>query len=150
MKSTRFVSPWFPVSSMVELMFKWRSDPCGSAIIKFPIPWEPKVLYATERWIRWEAKSRDTNKQWLGMLFGLLMVIGLSGVQFGWLTKSDLIKTEYDYQLKWMTWCSVANRPFARWCHFTTTTRIDLLDFAFLCKLGLLFSKPHWEYQARI
>ena len=41
------------------------------------------------------------------------------------------------------------NRPFARWRHFTTTTRI-LQDFAFLCKLGLLFSKPHWEYQIRI
>ena len=109
MKSTRFESPWFPVSSMVELIFKWHSDPHGSAIIKFPIPREPKVLYATERWIRWEANSRDTNKQQLGMLFRLIVVIALSGVQFGWLTKSDLIKTEYDYKLKWMNWCSVSN-----------------------------------------
>ena len=41
------------------------------------------------------------------------------------------------------------NRPFARWRHFTTTKRI-LQDFAFLWKLGLLFSKPHWDYQIRI
>ena len=30
------------------------------------------------------------------------------------------------------------NRPFARWRHFTTTTRI-LQDFVFLCKLGLFY-----------
>lgn len=53
----------------------------------------------------------DTNKQWLGMLLGLTKteIIELSGVQFGWYTKSDFIETDYDYQLKWMTWCSVAN-----------------------------------------
>ena len=34
-----------------------------------------------------------------------------------------------------------ANRPFARWRHFTTTSRI-LQGFALL----LLF-KPHWDYQ---
>ena len=33
-------------------------------------------------------------------------------------------------------------KPFAWWRHFTTTTRI-LQEFAFLCKLGLLLSKPH-------
>ena len=30
-------------------------------------------------------------------------------------------------------------RPFARWRHFTTTTRV-LQGFAFLCKLGLLLT----------
>ena len=34
------------------------------------------------------------------MLFGLTMVIEVSGVQFGLFTKLDLIKTDYDYQLK--------------------------------------------------
>ena len=38
------------------------------------------------------------------------------------------------------------NRPFARWRHFTTTTRI-LQGIAFLSKLRLLFMKPHWDYQ---
>ena len=38
------------------------------------------------------------------------------------------------------------NRPFALWHHFTTTTRI-LQGFAFLCKLGLLLFKPHWDYK---
>ena len=33
------------------------------------------------------------------------------------------------------------NRPFARWHHFTTTTRI-LQGFAFLCKVGRLSFKP--------
>ena len=37
---------------------------------------------------------------------------------------------------------AVCNRPFARWRHFTTTTRI-LQGIAFLCKLRLLFIKPH-------
>ena len=37
------------------------------------------------------------------------------------------------------------NRPFALWHHFTTTTRI-LQGFAFLCKLGRLLFKPHWDY----
>ena len=31
----------------------------------------------------------------------------------------------------------IANGPFARWCHFTTTTRV-VQCFALLCKLGLL------------
>ena len=39
-----------------------------------------------------------------------------------------------------------ANRPLARWRHFTTTTRI-LQGFAFLCKLGLLVFNPRWDYQ---
>ena len=38
------------------------------------------------------------------------------------------------------------NRQFARWRHFTTTTRI-LRGIAFLDKLGLLLFKPHWDYQ---
>ena len=38
------------------------------------------------------------------------------------------------------------NRPFARWHHFTSTTRI-LQGFAFLCKLGLSLFKPHWDYK---
>ena len=38
------------------------------------------------------------------------------------------------------------NRPFARWHHFTTTTRI-LQDFVFLCLFGLLLFYPHWDYQ---
>ena len=41
---------------------------------------------------------------------------------------------------------TLVNRPFARWRHFTTTTRI-LQDFAFLCKLGLWLFKPHRDYK---
>ena len=41
------------------------------------------------------------------------------------------------------------NRPFAWWRHFTATTRIPQ-DFAFLCKLGLLLSKPHWDYKIKM
>ena len=37
-------------------------------------------------------------------------------------------------------------RSFTRWRHFTTSTRI-LQGIAFLCKLRLLLSKPHWGYQ---
>ena len=37
--------------------------------------------------------------------------------------------------------CSLLNRPFAWWRHFTTTIRI-LRVFAFLCKLGL----SHWNF----
>ena len=40
----------------------------------------------------------------------------------------------------------VPNRPFARWHHFTSTTRI-LQGFAFLCKLGRSLFKPHWDYK---
>ena len=40
-------------------------------------------------------------------------------------------------------------RPFARRRHFATTTRF-LQSFAFLCKLGFLLSKPHWDYQIKI
>ena len=39
-----------------------------------------------------------------------------------------------------------SSRPFALWHHFTITTRI-LQGFAFLCKWGLLFFKPHWDNQ---
>ena len=45
-----------------------------------------------------------------------------------------------------MIWDNIVNRPFAWWRHFTTMTRI-LQGFAFLCKLGLLLFKPHWDYQ---
>ena len=38
------------------------------------------------------------------------------------------------------------NRPLAWWRHFTAATRIPQ-DFALLCKLGLLLSKPYWDYQ---
>ena len=38
------------------------------------------------------------------------------------------------------------NRPLTRWRHFTTSTRI-LQGFALLCKLGLLWFNPRWEYQ---
>ena len=42
-----------------------------------------------------------------------------------------------------------ANRLFARWRHFTTTTRI-LQGFALLCKLSLLLFKPRLDYQILI
>ena len=45
-----------------------------------------------------------------------------------------------------MIWDNIVNRPFAWWRHFTTMTRI-LQGFAFLCKLGFLLFKPHWDYQ---
>ena len=40
----------------------------------------------------------------------------------------------------------VSYRPFAQGRHFTSMNRI-LQGFAFLCKLGLLLFKPHWDYQ---
>ena len=47
----------------------------------------------------------------------------------------------------WWRACQLlAHRPFARWRHFTTTTRI-LQSFAFLCKLRLLLFKPRWDFQ---
>ena len=42
-----------------------------------------------------------------------------------------------------------ANRLFARWRHFTTTTRI-LQGFSLLCKLRLLLFKPRLDYQILI
>ena len=45
-----------------------------------------------------------------------------------------------DYKSLKKSW----NRLFAQWHHFTITTRI-LQGFAFLCKLGLLLFKPHWD-----
>ena len=44
---------------------------------------------------------------------------------------------------------SFHNRPFARWRHLTTKTRI-LQGFALLCKLGVLLFKPRWDYQTWI
>ena len=52
------------------------------------------------------------------------------------------------FSFRYSCWevCIAANRPFARWRHFTTRTRI-LQGFAFLFKLQLILLKPHWEYQ---
>ena len=52
------------------------------------------------------------------------------------------------FSFRYSCWevCIAANRPFARWRHFTTTTRI-LQGFAFLFKLQLILLKPRWEYQ---
>ena len=63
--------------------------------------------------------------------------------------QQDLRITEYDYICVWYqrnSVCFVFNRPFARWRHFITKTRI-LQVIAFSCKLGLLLFKLHWDYK---
>ena len=47
--------------------------------------------------------------------------------------------------------CCLSDSPFVRWRHFTTTTvtttAIILQGIVFLCELGLLLFKPHWNDQ---
>ena len=56
MKSARlWMAAWLSFSLHDDFALKCCSDPDGSAMMKFAIPWEPRALYATERCDSWEA-----------------------------------------------------------------------------------------------
>lgn len=57
--STRlWIVDWLPFSPSDEVMLKCRSDSDGRAVIKFVVPWEPRVLYATD-----SCNSREAREQ---------------------------------------------------------------------------------------
>lgn len=64
MKTTRlWMADWLSFSLHEEVALKWCSDPGGSAMTKFAIPWQPRALYATERCDSWEA-ARWRRQNW--------------------------------------------------------------------------------------
>ena len=65
--------------------------------------------------------------------------IGFYPLKFEFVLNNSTVKSAVNEFVNTETY---TNRPFARWRHFTTTTRI-LQGIAFLCKLRLLFIKPH-------
>ena len=96
----------------------------------------------TPRFASADGMNRAFSLTWLASM-------QIYGNKRTWLHKKrDQLPQDWFGTPTWPPWHHVKTlyRPFARWHHFTTKTRI-LQGFAFLCKLGLLLFKPHWDYK---